>query len=125
MIVDNTVPSPAKALLPTPHVVAGRLQTGADTEYRSRDTGRGFVTPKLDLSQLATPRSTPGPAFDLPVAEIYDFLEETGRALRLDHNPYLQEALEAMTAVSALSRETLTFCYAGLAQHFTRESLEF
>ena len=111
--------------LPVAHVVAGRIHSGRHTEYRSRDTGAGFVTPRLDLNELVTPRATAGPAFDMPIAQVYDFLEETGRALRLDRNAYLQAALEAMTSVSTLSRETLTFCYARVAAYFSRASCEF
>src|SRR5579871_3960353 len=112
------------SLLPVPHVVAGRIELEMATEYRSRDTGTGFITPSLDLNRLAPPRSVPGPAFALPIREVYDFLEETGKRLTLA-NPHLRDALDAISQVSTLSPATLTYCYQTLHQFFNRASLEF
>ncbi len=111
-------------LLSVPHVVQGRLMREAETEYRSRDTNSGFVTPRLDLAAIAPRRANAGPAFSLPLDEVLAFLDEVGRKLTL-RNPYLRDALTSMRAVSTLSAETLEFCYARLGGYFRRESLEF
>lgn len=73
-----------------PHVVRGQLRDPA-AEGEVADYGK-FVTPVLDLDELVWPRTEPGPAFDLPLAEIIDFLVAVGRRLELDSNEYLQHA---------------------------------
>ena len=65
-----------------PHVVKGERLTGADCEYGR--AGARFATPALDLNALVWPRNVPGPAFDVPVAEIIDLLVQVGDWLRSD-----------------------------------------
>lgn len=108
-----------------PHFVRGRLVWGEDTEYISRDFGVPFVTPRLALSELFVPRSQPGPAFDVPVAEIIDFIVETAKHLVLETNPYLQESLEMTLQVSALPRRIIENTFARPGQFLTREALEY
>jgi hypothetical protein len=112
-------------MMHVPHVVAGQLETECVTEYVSRDTSVGFVTPRLDLNRLAPLRSTPGPSFDLPFSEIYDFLEQTGQRLNLGKNAHLQEALEKSAAVSTLPRDTLVYIYERIGPYFSREGCRF
>src|SRR5262249_9151300 len=78
-----------------------------------------------DLDALVIPRQKPVPALDVSVAEIIDFLCETGKRLHLDKNAYLQEALERMILVHPAGRRILTACYEDLASCFDREGLEF
>jgi hypothetical protein len=63
------------------------------------------------------------PAFDLPVAQIIDFLEELGKRLTFDRNPYLQEALEQMSAFSTLDSRILENCYRDIAGFFARDAV--
>jgi hypothetical protein len=90
-----------------PHFVRGEVVWGEEEEYLSRDFGVPFVTPKLELEKLFPPRREPGPAFDVPVAEIVDFLVEAASRLKLETNPYLQESLEMTLQVSQLPRRVI------------------
>src|SRR5262245_5328995 len=90
-----------------PHVVKCRLLQGADTEYESRDLGATFATPKLNLDDLVWSRSELPPAFGVSIGDVVDFLVETGERLDLDHNVFLQEALESIVGVNPLGRRIL------------------
>ena len=109
----------ARARLAVPHVVRGRVELDAEVSHGA------FSTPKLDLDALVWPRSEPGPAFETPIREVIDFLVEAGRALDLDRNPVLQEALEASVSVNPLGRRILENTYRGLARLFERDALTF
>jgi hypothetical protein len=106
-----------------PHFVRGRLldpATGLDTaEYD------GFVTPALDLDELVWLRSEPGPAFDMPVADIIEFLAAVGERLDLDSNPHLQHALEASLPFTGLGYRVMAQAYRGLPAVFEKSSLWF
>ena len=104
------------------HVVRGTvIEPTADNRTEFAE----FTTPVLDLDELVWPRSEPGPAFDVPLAEIIDFLSAVGARMTLEHNDHLQEALEASVACSALGPRILTQAYRGLAQTFNPDSLWF
>src|SRR6516165_851619 len=108
-----------------PHFVRGRLVWGEETEYLSRDFGVPFATPRLQLTELFVPRGEPGPAFDVPVADIIDFLVETAQHLTLETNAYLQESLEMTAQVSALPRRIIENTFRRPAQFLTRDALEY
>ncbi len=108
-----------------PHFVQGRLVWGEETEYLSRDFGVPFVTPQIRFNELVHPRSEMGPAFDVPVAEIIDFLVATGEQLTLETNEYLQESLEMTVKVSALPRRVIENTFARGGARITREALEY
>ena len=108
-----------------PHFVRGRLVWGEECAYLSRDFGVPFLTPKIEFNELIPSRAEPGPAFDLPVAEIVDFLVEVAGRLELDKNPYLQESLEMTVRVSALPRRIIENTFRRPAQFLTREALEY
>ncbi len=90
-----------------PHFVRGKLVWGDDEEYLSRDFGVPFVTPRLQFDQIIPPRTELGPAFDVPVADIVDYLVEVGKHLVLERNEYLQESLEMTLKVSALPKRII------------------
>ena len=110
------------APLVVPHVIRGVVRQPRDGESTNY---RDFTTPALDLDELVWPRSAPGPAFDLSLAEIIDFLSAVGERMILDENEYLQHALEASVACSALGPRILTQAYRGLAHIFDPKSLWF
>lgn len=85
----------------------------------------GFTTPALELDELVWPRTQPGPAFDVPLAEIIDFLAAVGERMDLETNPHLQHALEASAAFSALGPRILAQGYRGLRQAFDPDKLWF
>jgi hypothetical protein len=98
---------------------------GEDSEYLSRDFGVPFVTPKLEFNELFVPRTQQGPAFDVPISDIIDFLVETAAHLTLEKNEYLQESLEMTLQVSALPRRIIENTFARPGQFLTREALEY
>jgi hypothetical protein len=105
------------------HFVRGKLVLGAAVSHRSRDLGADFTTPAIDLDALVTPRSEAPPLLDVKVAEIIDFLVETGERLTLERNPYLQEALERVVATNPLPRRVVENLYSGARHYLTREVL--
>ena len=104
----------ADAAVSAPFFVRGKVVEGAQTRHRSRDLGVEFVTPALDLDAVVSPRTEPGPLFDVPLAEIIDFLVETGQRLDPAKNPFLQECVEriAMTNVMTPAHLDLNLKYA-------------
>jgi hypothetical protein len=108
--------------LAVPHVIRGAVREPTESSFTDYPD---FTTPELDLDELIWPRNEPGPAFDLSLAEIIDFLAAVGARMQLDHNEYLQQALEASVACSALGPRILTQAYRGLAHIFDPESLWF
>jgi hypothetical protein len=117
--------SPTKSKIRVPHFVRGKLIWGEDNEYLSRDFGVPFVTPKIEFNELFVPRTEQGPAFDMPVSEIIDFLVETASHLSLEKNEYLQESLEMTLQVSALPRRIIENTFARPGQFLTREAMEY
>ncbi|NQE47265.1 long-chain-fatty-acyl-CoA reductase [Herbaspirillum rubrisubalbicans] len=104
-----------------PHFIKGQTVLGADIRHRSRDLGTDFATPALDLDGMVWQRGAPGPAFDLPVEQVIDFLVRVGERLTLDKNELLREALEGMVRVSELGRRILENCYNDICHMFSRE----
>ncbi len=117
-----TAPAPARTKIQVPHFVRGKLVWGEDNEYLSRDFGVPFVTPKIEYNELFVPRTEPGPAFDVPISEIIDFLVETAGQLSLEKNPYLQESLEMTLQVSALPRRIIENTFRRPGQFLTKKS---
>jgi hypothetical protein len=104
----NTVVKMDKASDPghtvsAPFFVRGEVIEGDSVRYRSRDLGVEFATPKIDLNALVTPRTQPGPLFDVPLSEIIDFLVETGRRMDPDTNPYLRECGQRIAVTNVMT----------------------
>lgn len=118
----STVESAAVSLA-VPHFIKGKTVTVASESDGTQH--RGFFTPKLDLDELVWPRVQPGPAFDVPVAEIIDLLVELGSALDLEQNEHMQRALQASIAVNPLGPRILEAAYRSIGGVFDRKSLEF
>ena len=108
---------------PVCHVIKGETVIGCDLEFGP--THARFATPNLDLDALVWPRHEPGPAFDVPVAEIMDVLVETGKWVRADPHGLIAEALEFSVKTCPLPRRVLERSYANLGQIFDRGSMEF
>src|SRR5271167_1209280 len=111
-------------IVKVPHIVQGQAVFGSDVEHRSR-VGETFATPKLDLDALVRPRTEPGPAFDVPLCEILDFLAETGRRLNVDTNPHLAEALDLMCTSSPHSRRVVENTFRTVGQSFNPGALGY
>jgi hypothetical protein len=110
------------AKVAVPHVVRGQVREpfGDDTV----DYGT-FVTPPLDLDELIWSRAEPGPAFELPLDDVIDFLVAVGARLDLDTNEHLKHALEFSLPFSGLGARVLAQAYRGLPAVFERSSLVF
>jgi Acyl-CoA reductase (LuxC) len=109
---------------PAPHFVQGALVEGETVRHRSRDLGADFVTPAIDLDALVLPRSQLPPLLDVKLAEIIDFLVETGERLALDRNPHLQECLELIAATNPLPRRVVENLYRQAPYFLDRQLLE-
>jgi hypothetical protein len=90
-----------------PFFVRGKLVEGTEVRHKSRDLGVDFLTPKIDLDALITPRTEPGPLFDIKLNEILDFLVETGERMRIDKNGYLREAVDRISTTNVLPRSVI------------------
>ena len=99
-----------------------RRQGGDGRRRRPRygASGARFTTPKLDLDRLVWLRTQPGPAFDMPLAEIMDILVATGQWLTADPKGWVSEALDLPSRSSPLPRDVLETSYAGLGAHVRR-----
>ena len=109
---------------PAPHFVQGALVEGDAVRHRSRDLGADFTTPAIDLDALVLPRSLLPPLLDVKLAEIIDFLVETGERLQLDRNPHLQECLELIAATNPLPRRIVENLYRQAPYFLDRQLLE-
>jgi len=127
MLIQTDLPKPdpdQDPVLLVPHVVRGRTELGSAVVHRSRATKSAVATAALDLDALIWPRAQLPPAFDTPIAEIVDFLVETGERLTFDRNPYLQEALGHMVHFSTLGPRVLENSYRDIALMFRRDGLQ-
>jgi hypothetical protein len=93
--------------VPAPFFVRGKLIEGTEVRHRSRDLGVDFVTPKMELDALITPRTEPGPLFDVPLSEILDFLGATAEAMNADKGGHLREAVDRISVTNVLPRSVL------------------
>jgi hypothetical protein len=90
-----------------PFFIRGELAAGSEMVQRSRDLGVDFSTPAIDLDQVVHPRTEVPPLLNVPLAEIIDFLVETGQRLTAADNPYMQECFERMAATHILPRSVV------------------
>jgi hypothetical protein len=90
-----------------PFFARGELLEGSDALHRSRDLGVNFATPKIDFDRIVHPRAEVPPLLNVPLAEIIDFLVETGRRLVDPNNQLIRECVERMSATHILPRAVL------------------
>jgi len=95
------------AAIPIVQVIRGRVETGGERLYRSRDLGAPLAAPAADLNAWVFPRSEPQPAMNLPIGEVMDFLGELGARLDLDRNDHLRRAFELAGRVNVLGAKAL------------------
>lgn len=106
------------------HIIKSEVVQGAEAVFGSGDGT--FVTPRLDIDSLVWSRREPGPAFEIPTAEILDLLGATGERMHSDPDGHMAEALERMARTCTLERRIVQNCYEDIVQIFTdRTSLEF
>src|SRR6516225_10563842 len=103
----NTELTPADAVVSAPFFLRGELFEGQDAVHRSRDLGVAFATPRIALDRAVHPRNQVPPLLNVPLAEIIDFLVETGRRLRDPANLFVQECVDRMALTHVLPRAVL------------------
>ena len=97
----------AEEIVSAPFFFRGRLVEGAEQTHRSRDLGVTFATPRIDLDAAVHPRTEVPPLLNVPLAEIIDFLVETGERIRDPKNHIFQECIDRMCAQHILPREVV------------------
>jgi acyl-CoA reductase LuxC len=99
----------AQATVSAPFFARGELVEGSDAVHRSRDLGVNFATPKINLNRVVHPRTEVPPLLNVPLAEIIDFLVETGVRMRDPANPFMRECIDRMSSTHILPRSVLEF----------------
>ena len=102
-----TDPGAAEAIVSAPFFIRGKLLEGTDVIQRSRDLGVTFATPKIPLDSVVPPRTEVPPLLNVPLAEIIDFLVETGERIRDPRNIFMQECIDRMCSTHILPREVV------------------
>lgn len=120
-----TIPASASAdqAVAAPFIVRGRLVDARDVHHKSRDLGKDFVTPQIDLDALITPRTEPGPLFDMKLDEILDFLAATGEAMKRDAGGYLAECVDKIALTNVLPRNQIEYQMAIAADYLNKQRL--
>lgn len=106
-----------------PFFVRGRVVEGSDAVHRSRDLGVNFATPKIDLNNVVHPRTEVPPLLNVPLAEIIDFLVETGRRMTHPNNAFMQDCIERMSSTHILPRGVLEFQVKAAASYLDKRLL--
>jgi hypothetical protein len=119
----NLAPRAASPAVAVQHIIKGELVEGSETVFAGRQP---FTTPRIDIDTLTWSRREPGPAFDVPLDEIFDVLTATGERLRDDPDGYVAEALDRMTETCTLERRIVENLYHDLpAMFLNRAGLEY
>lgn len=97
----------AEPVVSAPFFLRGQLAEGQEVTHRSRDLGVTFATPRMDLDRAVHPRTEVPPLLNVPLAEIIDFLVETGERIRDPKNEVMQECIDRMCSTHILPREVV------------------
>ena len=123
----TTLPAESTAsestLVSAPFFLRGAVVEGDEVIHRSRDRGTGFTTPRIDLDRTVHPRTEVPPLLNVPLAEIIDFLVETGERIRDQRNPFVQDCIDRMAATHVLPRPVLAAQVAGAAAYLDKRLL--
>ena len=82
-----------EALVSAPFFLRGEVLHGTDVIQTSRDLGVTFATPRIPFDRAVPPRTEVPPLLNVPLAEIIDFLVETGQRLVAKDNDHMQECI--------------------------------
>jgi hypothetical protein len=97
----------AEPIISAPFFVRGELLAGHDVTQRSRDLGVTFATPFIPMDRVVHPRTELPPLLNVPLAEIIDFLVETGQRIVDPKNDIMQECIDRMCSTHILPREVV------------------
>lgn len=104
MTVTETAAEP---IVSAPFFLRGEVVEGQDVIQRSRDLGVTFATPAIDLNRAVHPRTEVPPLLNVPLAEIIDFLVETGQRMLAPDNVHMQECFDRMASTHILPRNVV------------------
>jgi len=113
----------AATAVSAPFFARGELVEGSDAVHRSRDLGVNFATPKINLDRIVHPRTEVPPLLNVPLAEIIDFLVETGQRLIDPNNALVQDCVERMSSTHILPRAVLENQVKGAAAYLDKRLL--
>ena len=113
----------AMAAVSAPFFARGELIEGNDTVHRSRDLGVNFATPRINLDRIVHPRTEVPPLLNVPLAEIIDFLVETGQRMTNPNNPFMQACIDRMSRTHVLPRDVLEGQVKGAASYLDKRLL--
>jgi Acyl-CoA reductase (LuxC) len=106
-----------------PFFARGELIEGSDAVHRSRDLGVNFATPKINLNRIVHPRTEVPPLLNVPLAQIIDFLVETGQRIIDPNNAFVQDCIDRMCATHILPRAVLESQIKGAAAYLDKRLL--
>jgi len=115
--------SKATEVVSAPFFARGDVIEGDAAIHRSRDLGVNFATPKIDLDRIVHPRSEVPPLLNVPLAEIIDFLVETGQRISDPNNAFVQGCIDRMCATHILPRGVLENQVKGAAAYLDKRLL--
>jgi Acyl-CoA reductase (LuxC) len=121
--VKNSPAPAASEIVSAPFFVRGATVEGSNATHKSRDLGVTFATPRLDLDGVVHPRTETPPLLNVPLAEIIDFLVETGQRMTATDNPYMQPCIERMASTHILPRSVLEGQIKGAAAYLNKQLL--
>ena len=101
---DLTETREGEDLVSAPFFLCGEVLHGTDVIQTSRDLGVTFATPRIPFDRAIPPRTEVPPLLNVPLAEIIDFLVETGQRLVAKDNDHMQECIERMCRTHILPR---------------------
>ncbi|MFC6622078.1 acyl-CoA reductase [Novosphingobium panipatense] len=101
---EITRPLADEDLVSAPFFLRGEVLHGTDVIQKSRDLGVTFATPQIPFDRVVPPRTEVPPLLNVPLAEIIDFLVETGQRLLASDNTHMQECIERMCRTHILPR---------------------
>lgn len=115
---------PLDATVSAPFFLRGELAQGRAVFHRSRDLGVTFTTPAIDMDKVVHPRAELPPLLNVPLAEIIDFLVETGERISDPGNPFMQDCIDRMASTHVLPRSVLEAQVAGAAAFLDKRVLQ-
>ncbi|HSA53838.1 MAG TPA: acyl-CoA reductase [Yinghuangia sp.] len=125
MTATHTAATPAAdSVVSAPFFLYGALQDEPDVTHRSRDLGVTFATPRMAMDRVVLPRTQVPPLLNVPLAEIIDFLVETGERIRDPKNPFVRDCIDRMSATHVLPRSVLESQVVGAAHYLDKRLLE-
>ncbi|MFF3567614.1 acyl-CoA reductase [Nocardia jiangxiensis] len=113
-----------ESVVSAPFFLRGQLVEEQSVTHRSRDLGVVFATPSIDLDRAVHPRTEVPPLLNVPLAEIIDFLVETGDRIRDPKNPFVQECIDRMSSTHVLPPAVLEAQVHGATSYLDKRLLQ-